>query len=140
MHYKIIAFGKPSLSYARSGIAEYRTRMTRFAKVEELFIREGKDPLTPSQGGLRIVLDERGQALTTRQWAETLKSLQGDSVKQLSFIIGAADGHAPAIRQAADHIWQLAPMTLNHELALLVLWEQLYRAHCLLAGHPYHRE
>ncbi len=140
MRYTILAFGKPSLPYVQTGIDEYRTRLKRFAKIEEVFLKEGKNPLDNPHAHYRIALDERGSALTTQQWAAHIKELEIRSTSHICFIIGAADGHSDALRKSVNKVWQLAPMTLNHELALLVLWEQIYRVHTLLAGHPYHRE
>jgi 23S rRNA (pseudouridine1915-N3)-methyltransferase len=63
---------------------------------------------------------------------------RGD-IKEVSFLIGGADGHDPAVRHAADLVWALSPLTLQHELALVVLLEQLYRAYSIKRGEPYHR-
>lgn len=139
MRYRIIAYGKPSLPYAQDGIETYRKRIKHLAKVEERFLKDGKDILEASQKTYRIVLDERGKAQTTQTWANTIQALEGRAISEISFLIGPADGHLKTTRNQADAIWQLAPMTMNHELALLVLWEQIYRVHALLSGHPYHR-
>jgi 23S rRNA (pseudouridine1915-N3)-methyltransferase len=58
----------------------------------------------------------------------------------VAFLIGAADGHTPALRDACDHVLCLGKHTMQHELALVVLLEQIYRVHTLLAGSPYHRD
>ena len=64
---------------------------------------------------------------------------RGD-IKTLAFLIGAADGHSPALREACDAVLTLSAFTLQHELALLVLLEQLYRVASLQSGTPYHRD
>jgi 23S rRNA (pseudouridine1915-N3)-methyltransferase len=86
-------------------------------------------------------LDERGEALGTRALAERLASLaaRGD-IKTIAFLIGAADGHSESLRTACDLVLTLSPFTLQHELALLVLLEQLYRVATLKSGSPYHRD
>ena len=60
-------------------------------------------------------------------------------MSQISFLLGGANGHGAALKARADERWSLSKLTLPHELARLVLLEQLYRAETLRAGHPYHR-
>jgi 23S rRNA (pseudouridine1915-N3)-methyltransferase len=62
-----------------------------------------------------------------------------EGVKRVAFLIGGADGHEPATRAAADAVWALGRLTLQHELALVVLLEQLYRIQTIKRGEPYHR-
>jgi 23S rRNA (pseudouridine1915-N3)-methyltransferase len=90
-------------------------------------------------GAWRVVLDEKGQGLRTTQFAEKLQAWQ-QSHGCIAFIIGGPDGLAPSVKEAAHTTLQLSEMTLPHGLAKLLLAEQLYRAHSLLVGHPYHRE
>lgn len=86
-----------------------------------------------------IVLDERGAAWHSRQLAKRLAAwqAQGDDVV---FVIGGPDGVSDACRARADHVLSLSAMTLPHELARVVLVEQLYRAHSINERHPYHRD
>ena len=60
--------------------------------------------------------------------------------RDIALLIGGADGHTAEVRQAADWVWSLSQLTLQHELALVVLLEQLYRAYTIKAGTPYHRD
>jgi 23S rRNA (pseudouridine1915-N3)-methyltransferase len=60
-------------------------------------------------------------------------------IKTISLLIGASDGHTKDLRSQADEVWSLSPLTLQHELALVVLLEQLYRAYTIKRGEPYHR-
>ena len=87
----------------------------------------------------RIVLDERGKALTSRQFADLLARVRDRGEPSLAFLIGGPDGHGTAAREAADTTLSLSAMTLPHGLARIVLAEQIYRAVTLLTGHPYHR-
>ena len=80
-----------------------------------------------------IVLDERGDELTTASFAKLLAA-------PAAFVIGGADGLSAATKAAADKLLRLSAMTLPHALAQVVLVEQIYRAATLLTGHPYHRE
>ncbi|MCW0217091.1 MAG: 23S rRNA (pseudouridine(1915)-N(3))-methyltransferase RlmH [Prosthecobacter sp.] len=146
MHWRIITVGKPALSWARLGMEDYLLRLRRVAKVEHIVIKEGprdhveSQLLQASTGGLRLVLDERGKAyrsLELARWIEQ-KDLQG--TKRASLIIGGADGHSETFRKQADECWTLSSFTLQHEIALVVLAEQLYRAYSILRNEPYHRE
>jgi 23S rRNA (pseudouridine1915-N3)-methyltransferase len=86
-----------------------------------------------------VVLDERGESLTTRALAARMAQWRQRG-RDVAFIIGGADGVAAALKEEADLLWSLSALTLPHQLARIVLAEQLYRATTLLAGHPYHRD
>lgn len=90
-------------------------------------------------GSRIVVLDERGAAWTTRQWADGLQSWMGEGT-DVSILIGGADGLDPSLRQSGHQCVALSPLTLPHALARVVLAEALYRAWSLTSGHPYHRE
>lgn len=147
MQIRLIVAGKPALAYAKAGVEEYLKRLSRAGGYELVVIKAGTQEdvsarlLDRSQGCYRVALDERGLCLTTRQFAERLEALEmrGD-VKAVAFLIGAADGHTPELRGKCDLILTLSPFTLQHELALLVLLEQLYRVATLKSGSPYHRD
>ena len=85
-----------------------------------------------------VALDEHGDAFTTAQLAAQLSRWQsaGDDI---AFVIGSADGLAPTVKASAALTMALSAFTLPHALARVILIEQLYRAHSLLTGHPYHR-
>lgn len=91
------------------------------------------------KGACRVVLDERGESLTTRALAARMAQWRQRG-RDVAFIIGGADGVAAALKEEADLLWSLSALTLPHQLARIVLAEQLYRATTLLAGHPYHRD
>ncbi|MEX1114771.1 MAG: 23S rRNA (pseudouridine(1915)-N(3))-methyltransferase RlmH [Akkermansiaceae bacterium] len=147
MRILIIVAGKPALAYAKAGVEEYLKRLSRFGGHEMIVIKAGSRDevserlLERSQGCFRIALDERGEPLGTRRFADKLDALamRGD-VKAVAFLIGAADGHNEALREACDLVLTISPFTLQHELALLVLLEQLYRVASLKSGSPYHRD
>ncbi len=147
MQIRLIVAGKPALAYAKAGVEEYLKRLARTGTRELTVIKAGtRDEVSArllerSQGCYRIALDERGECLTTRKFAEKLEALEmrGD-VKTVAFLIGAADGHTEELREKCDLVLTLSPFTLQHELALLVLMEQLYRVASLKSGSPYHRD
>ncbi len=86
-----------------------------------------------------IALDERGRMLDSVAFARLLDDLRGGGFRELVFVVGGPEGLPPEATRQADLLLSLGPMTLPHALARLVLVEQLYRAHTLLSGHPYHR-
>ncbi len=147
MQVRILAAGKPALAYAKSGVEEYLKRLTRYGTYKLEYLKGGDSEsvsaalLERSVGCHRIAMDERGEILGTSAWAEKIAAweMRGD-IKTLCILIGASDGHTPALRQACDAVWSLSKLTLQHELALVVLLEQLYRVATFRRGEPYHRE
>ena len=146
MRLHIFTIGKPRLAFARAGIAEYLERFPARNGVEIEPLRastreeESKVLLARSEGMLRVVLDERGEQITSRELARKISDWELARTKSVAFLIGGADGHTDELRCKADWRWSLSPLTLQHELALVVLLEQLYRARCINAGTPYHRD
>ncbi|MEM6910953.1 MAG: 23S rRNA (pseudouridine(1915)-N(3))-methyltransferase RlmH [Verrucomicrobiota bacterium] len=142
----VLAAGKPALAYAKAGIAEYLKRLSRYGGVDLVYVKDGAAEavsarlLEKSKGCLRIALDERGASPTTREWAAQFEewALRGEA-KRVAFLVGASEGHSEGLRQECDLVWSLSALTLQHELALLVLLEQLYRVQTLRRGEPYHR-
>ncbi len=144
MTWKIIAAGRPALDFAKTGIEEYLGRLRAFAKVECHFVKTGprlhERMLELSDGCHRVLLDERGKTFASRAFSTEIQKLRNRSVSRLALLVGASDGWDEATRSRADLLWSLGPQTLQHELALLVALEQIYRAETILAGTPYHRD
>lgn len=147
MQYRIIVAGKPALPYAKMAVDDYIKRLTRYGSYELLIVKAGEQEavserlLQASNGCFRIALDERGKTPTTRELARTFDSMKmAGEVKTIAFLIGAADGHTPELRKDCDLMLSLSSMTLQHEIALVVLMEQLYRIETIHAGSPYHRD
>ena len=143
MKYRIFAIGKPRLRYASAAVDEYRARLARRGDFEICYLREKdgcRQLLDRSRGTCRIALDERGERLTTAELAERIDALEQDgAVKTLSFLLGGPMGHEPLLRRESNLVLSLSSLTLQHELALVVLLEQLYRVSDLRRGGPYHR-
>lgn len=146
MTFKILAAGKASHDYAKLGINEYVKRLKRYTKCELRFIKDGSSEdvserlLKACKGSYIIALDERGKDFTSQSFAQNIRELTDNpGIKSVSFLIGASDGHTEALRKEAHQLIRLSKMTLMHELALVVLLEQIYRAHTILKGEPYHR-
>lgn len=146
MKWQILAIGKPSLRYAKTGVEEYQKRLGRYTSLELQTdwkdtgqLKNSEALLAASEGAVRIVLDERGESWTTADFAGRVEAWQLNSVKRIAILIGGADGHTEELRKSADHVVALSGFTLQHELALVVLLEQIYRVYTLLRGEPYHR-
>ena len=90
-------------------------------------------------GAVAVALDERGATISSAKFAEKLGFWENDG-REIAFLIGGADGHAEAVRKRADLLLGFGAMTWPHLLVRGMLFEQLYRAQQILAGHPYHRE
>lgn len=85
-----------------------------------------------------VILDERGQEFSSRELAQKLADWQTDG-RDLVFVVGGPDGVSEECQLRADLRWSLSRLTLAHSLARVMFIEQLYRAWCLVSGHPYHR-
>ena len=96
--------------------------------------------LDRSKGMLRVVLDERGVHVPSRELAHKITGWEMQGPRDYALLVGGANGHSEALRQAAGWVWSLSQLTLQHELALVVALEQLYRAYTIKAGLPYHRD
>lgn len=104
---------------------------------EELLLLENA---LDQRKGLVVMLDESGQKLTSRDFAEKLKNWQETGTPQVTFVIGGADGLSDDLRQRSDAMLSLGAMTWPHMLARALLCEQIWRAISILGNHPYHRD
>jgi 23S rRNA (pseudouridine1915-N3)-methyltransferase len=86
-----------------------------------------------------VVLEERGKSFSSMELSRRMARWR-ESGQDIAFVLGGADGTAAALKQNADLLWSLSPLTLPHGLARVILAEQLFRAASILSGHPYHRE
>ncbi len=153
MHIVILATGKKRTEYDTM-ITEYTKRITRPFSLETVILNpSGSDNamIAITQENTRVMeklmpadyviaLDERGSALTTIQFAHHLEKLNNQAARQVVFVIGGAYGLNDAVRRRANLVLQLSSFVLPHELARLVLTEQLYRVTNLLAGGKYHHQ
>jgi len=146
MRWHLFVIGKPKLDFAKLGMEEYAARLKPFASVEIECLKAGSREkesralLDRSEGMFRVVLDERGAEIGSRALAQRISEWEMTAKRDVALLIGGADGHTAEVRQAAGWVWSLSQLTLQHELALVVLLEQLYRAYTIKAGTPYHRD
>lgn len=92
------------------------------------------------EGAKFILLDERGKSMPSAGFARTLATYRDGGTGALAFLIGGPDGLAPALRDRAQFVLGFSAMTWPHQLARIMLLEQIYRAITILSGHPYHRD
>ncbi len=155
MRLKIIAVGRLKAGPEQALVEVYRARLqvspARIGPLDIMEIDERKDTrrvadaqraavenLSPATR--LIALDESGELLTTRAFADQLARTRDDGAPEAAFLIGGADGFTPDILKLAHFKLSLGRMTWPHLLVRVMLSEQLYRAASLLSGHPYHRE
>lgn len=156
MKLRLICVGKLSLSFLREGAAEYQQRIKRYLPFELIELKEekggGKNPnpqLLKAREGERILeqlratgttlaLDESGRELDSTGLAGLLEKEMSAGSQNLNIIIGGAYGLSPEVKQRADQVISLSRMTFTHQLARLIVMEQLYRGLTIIRNEPYH--
>ena len=137
---RILAVGKVRKGWVQEGIALYRRRLPGLGIAElkdSTMVKEAEAisaALRPEER--LVVLTEEGRTLDSLAFAEQLR---GSGSERIAFVIGGADGLEPALKAQAHWRLSLSPLTFPHELARLLLLEQLYRARSIQQGGPYHR-
>lgn len=153
MKVAVTAVGTPGTPGVAEAIREYEERARRYFRLEVQEVpsssasrpdlarrREGEALLRRVPDGLDVfALTRTGKGLSSEGLARYLERLSTYGRPGAAFLVGGAHGLAPEVRERADHRLSLSPMTLPHELARLVLAEQLYRAGTILRGEPYHK-
>lgn len=146
MKINLIVVGKLKERFLVEGVAEYVKRIKKFARVE---VQEVSECRTVEEEGLKIlslvpkdswlcVLDVSGEALTSEDFAKKISALTLGGVSNLTFAIGGAFGLSEELRRAASFRLSLSAMTFTHQMARLVLVEQIYRAFKINRHEPYH--
>ncbi len=150
----LYAIGKMRFAPYRAAADEYLRRIKHYMALEEA---ELKSELSPKLSELQIrekesrqimaqiapgtylfVLDERGKLMTSAEFAQALESLMMQSVP-MAFAIGGAFGHHDILRRRANLVFGLSPLTFPHELARVLVYEQIYRAMTIIKKEPYHK-
>ncbi len=142
MKLRVAWIGKTKDPAIQSLTAEYLKRLTRYIPTEPLELPNEAALLKQLEKSgsrpLLILLDARGRQLSSEQLADFLRQHQDRGTQALLFAVGGADGFSDQARAASSFQLSLGKMTLPHELARVVLLEQLYRGFTILKGHPYH--
>ena len=143
MKLRIVTVGKPKLSYAQDGWADYLGRLQRLhtVRITHLADKYADDAAKfreVTAGTYVVALEIAGKDLDSRALADFLRSRELEA-REISFIIGGPDGLPQDICSTADFRWSLSRLTLPHDLAMVVTLEALFRASTINAGLPYHR-
>ena len=152
MKVRLIWVGRTVRGPVSDGLREYLDRLARTMVVEEVVVPEvgtgapayqqrveGERLLAALKPGERVVvLDERGASMTSPEFAGRLGKWRDQGVRQVAFVIGGAYGMPEELRQRADLVLALSPMTFPHQLVRVLFAEQLYRAFSILQGTGYH--
>ena len=143
MKLKVAWIGKTKEPAIQALTDEYLKRLSRYADAEGITLKDEAAVLKLCARDARprhtlVLLDEQGKQFSSEELAKFLGGYQDRNPLPLLFAVGAADGFTDQARQAATLVLSLGRMTLAHELARVVLLEQLYRAFTILKGHPYH--
>jgi len=141
---RIIAVGKAKDRDLRSLLGDYYARISRYAKLEEIELRDGKvdevverlERSIPDRSRV-VALEVDGRPISSRDFAKWLGRAENESVQTVVFLIGGAYGLPQELSKKADLRLSLSAMTLPHRLARLFLAEQVYRAFSILRGEPY---
>lgn len=153
MRIEIVAVDRLRLPWAREAVAEYLARVARYCAVERKDVKRAGDDAdavdregdrilataAPGPSDRLIAIDPRGEALPSPGWAALLRDSADAGVGRLMFAVGGAGGLSDRVRESADRLVSLGRHTMAHELAQVVLAEQLYRAWTILRGEPYHK-
>ena len=151
---KLLWVGKTQESWVRTGIEEYAGRVRRYVPLEILEAREEKGAQATAmrerecdrlgkllpKGARLVVLDERGEAMSSPEFAAFLSKSRDQGISDLVFSIGGAYGFTDAFRSQAFKAISLSRMTLTHQMVRVFLLEQIYRGFTIMNGEPYHHE
>ena len=152
MRFRFVWPGKTKDEHLRSLVADYLKRLSRFAKVEVAEIRETSRRDSAAKAGeaqrivesvvaanVVVVLDENAREFTSIQLADQIRRWENDSVKEVVIVIGGPEGLGEAVKARAGALWRVSRLTLTHEMARVVIIEQLYRAYTINRGLPYQK-
>lgn len=146
--------GVLKLKFVKEGLEYYLPKLNLFVSVDVIFLKLRDKVLDPSERTKQeekvfkkyisdkdylIALDEKGQNFKSRELAKKLEQLMLTKA-YIAFIIGGPDGISENLKKTAQEVWSLSSLSFNHEMAVLILAEVLYRSFCIIKGIPYHRE
>ena len=151
---RILCVGKKLESYLKTGIEIYRKKLQRYCQFDMSLLKEADY----SKGSIQqwqikeqreienrlksqtfiIACDETGTHLTSAQFADQLEKVAGQGYSRIDFIIGGPYGLPPEIKKQANMVFSMSLMTLTHQMARLILIEQIYRAFTIINGEKYH--
>jgi 23S rRNA (pseudouridine1915-N3)-methyltransferase len=147
MHFRFVWVGKTKNAHFIALEEDYAARLSKFVKCEADILRDGPDKKTEGKrileklnpNTLVCLLDVKGLALSSHELATQIEKWQNAAIREVTFVIGGADGVSPEVADRADVKVSLSFLTLTHEMARVVLLEQLYRAYTIIRGFPYQK-
>ena len=150
MKLRFIWVGKTKDGNWKTLQAQYLQRLSHFAKCEIVELKESAPHEGPDKEGERILaslnqttfavlLDVTGEAISSTDLAERIEAWQNRGVREVSFVIGGPDGVSRRVAERADISLSLSFLTFTHEMARVLLMEQLYRAYTIIKGFPYQK-
>ena len=156
MQISIIATGKTNAEWIKTGIAEYAKRMNRYGRfamietpnLKNKFAKADTKRVMKEEAVLQgkalegvdylVLLDEHGKEYTSVGLSQQIQKLQIRGLKHVAFLIGGPYGFDQSIKSRANELWALGPLTFPHQLIRIFAVEQIYRAHTIIKGEPYH--
>jgi 23S rRNA (pseudouridine1915-N3)-methyltransferase len=139
MRYHVVAVGRLKNAALRAACDEYLSRLQHYTRVEEREVKEEARLSAAVPGEARLVaLSRGGEPWSSTELAQRTGRWDQEG-RDVAFAIGGADGLSPALVERAEVVWSLSALTFPHELARVLVLEQLYRAFTIRRGEPYHR-
>ena len=139
MRYHVVAVGRMRDAALRAACNRYLERLRRYAKVEEREVKaEARILDAVAEGSCLVALAEQGDQWTSAQLADWTARWELEG-RDVTFALGGAEALPAPVLRGAERIWSLSRLTFPHELARVVLYEQLYRGYTIRRGEPYHR-
>ena len=139
MQYRVVAVGRMKDAALRAACDEYLGRLRRYARADETEVRDEARLAGAIPDGARLIaLSRRGEPWSSRDLAERTARWEREA-RDVVLAIGGAETLPAAVLARAEDVWSLGALTLPHELARVIVFEQLYRAYTIRRGEPYHR-
>lgn len=153
----VLSVGKISSPWIKEGLSLFEPRIGKYIKFSSIIIPDIKNAKSYSIDNIKdaegkslmkcivpsdyiVLMDERGKEYTSREFSGWIQKQMNTGIKRLVIIIGGPFGFSSEIYSRADALISLSKMTFTHEMAKLILTEQIYRAYTILKGEPYHHD
>ena len=148
MKIELLLTGKTEQGYLKEGIALYEERLRHYCGFVRKELPDKKSKELEGDAIIKnikesdyvILLDEKGKAFSSVQFAQTIENMGVRAVKKIIFVVGGAYGFSDSVYKRANDILSLSPMTFSHQMVRLIFTEQLYRAFTIIRGEPYHHK